>query len=265
MTVAVPECETAPLRDMDSAPTKCISKGEMEGSRWTGDIPNTVSCNDCIIHFADIYTVGSESKEKELEDSQPFIHGVKLHGPKGEIVRLNGVFNDRAMINAMDSRVFERIERRLGKVTPSDRLLWMVDGTIVPSAGRWSGTIKVCRIRRNGTFEIFLSGGSWALLFGKPLMKTFSMEHHYMDDTISLPGTEKELRMDTKFSQTRDCGTAAAAGVSLTANIKQCETLGEKHVLPMKQIFSRLRRTKKTTAQGTVPCNKNTPRQTPGT
>ena len=42
------------------------------------ELPNTVSCNDCIIHFADIYTVGSESKEKELEDSQPFIHGVKL-------------------------------------------------------------------------------------------------------------------------------------------------------------------------------------------
>ena len=100
MTVAVPECEMAPLRDMDSAPTKCISKGEMEGSRWKGDIPNAVSCNDRIIHFADIYTVGSESKEKELEDSQPFVHGVKLHGPKGEIVRLKGVFDDGAMINA---------------------------------------------------------------------------------------------------------------------------------------------------------------------
>ena len=53
MTVAVPECETALLRDTDSAPTKCISEGEMEGSQWTGDIPNAVSCNDCIIHLAD--------------------------------------------------------------------------------------------------------------------------------------------------------------------------------------------------------------------
>ena len=88
MTVAVPECETAPLRDTDSAPMKHISKGEMEGSWWTGDIPNAVLCNDCIIYFADIYTVGSESKEKELEDSQLFVHGVKLHGPKREIVRI---------------------------------------------------------------------------------------------------------------------------------------------------------------------------------
>ena len=191
MTVAVPEREMVPLRDIDSAPMKRISKGEMEGSWWTGDIPNTVSCNDCIIHFADIYTVGSESKEKELEDSQPFVHGVKLHGTKGEIVRLKGVFDNGAMINAMDSRVFKKIERRLSEVTPSDRLLWMVDGTIVPSVGRWSGTIEVCRIQRNGTFEIFPSGGSWALLFGKPLMKTFSMEHRYADNTISLPGTEK--------------------------------------------------------------------------
>ena len=159
----------------------------MEGSQWTWDIPNAVSCNDHIIHFADIYTVGSESKEKELEDSQLFVHGVKLHGPKGEIVRLKGVFDNRAMINAMDSRVFKKIEWRLSKVTPSDRLLRMADRTIVPSAGRWSGIIKVCRIWRNGTFEIFLSGGSWALLFRKPLMKTFSMEHRYADDTILLP------------------------------------------------------------------------------
>ena len=34
MTVAVPECEMVPLRDTDSAPTKCISNGEMEGSLW---------------------------------------------------------------------------------------------------------------------------------------------------------------------------------------------------------------------------------------
>ena len=94
-------------------------------------------------------------------------------------------------------------------------------------------------------FEIFPSGGSWALLFGKPLMKTFNMEHHYVDDTISLPGTEKELRMDNESNQTQDCGTAAATGVSLMADIKQHKTLGEKHVLPMKQISSRLRRTKK--------------------
>ena len=72
--------------------------------------PVSAPTNDHIIHFADIYTVGSESKEKELEDSQPFVHGVKLHGPKGEIDRLKGVFDDGAMINAMDSRVFEKIE-----------------------------------------------------------------------------------------------------------------------------------------------------------
>ena len=40
--------------------------------------PVSAPTNDHIIHFADIYTVGSESKEKELEDSQPFVHGVKL-------------------------------------------------------------------------------------------------------------------------------------------------------------------------------------------
>ena len=206
MTVAVPECETALLRDTDSAPTKCISEGEMEGSQWTGDIPNAVSCNDCIIHLADIYTMGSESKGKELEESQLFVHGVKLHGPKEEIVRLKGVFDDGAMINTMDSGVFKKIEQRLSEVTPSDWLLQMADGMIMPSVGRWSGTIEVCGIQRNSMFKLFLSGGSWALLFKKPLMKTFDMEHCYADNTISLPGTEKELRMDNEFNQTWDCG-----------------------------------------------------------
>ena len=90
-------------------------------------------------------------------------------------------------------------------------------------------------------FEIFPSGGSWALLFGKPLMKMFNMEHCYTDNTISLPGTEKELRMDNEFSWTQDCGTAVAAGVSLTTDIKQYETLGENHLFSMKQISPWLR------------------------
>ena len=117
----------------------------------------------------------------------------------------------------------------------------MADGTIVPSVGRWPGTIEVCGIWRNRTFEIFPSGGSWALLFRKPLMKMFNMEHCYVDATILPPGTEKELRMDNEFSRTQDCGTAAAAGVSLTADIKQRETLGENHIFSMKQISPRLR------------------------
>lgn len=45
-----------------------------------------------------------------MEESQPFVHGVKLHGPKGEIVRIKGVFDDGAMINAIDSGIFEKIK-----------------------------------------------------------------------------------------------------------------------------------------------------------
>lgn len=125
---------------------------------------------------------------------------------------------------------------------PSDRLLQMADGTIVPSRGKWSGTVEICGIQRRGMFEIFPSGGSWALLFGKPLMKTFDMEHHYADDTISLLGTEKELRMDNEFNRTQDAGTAAAAGVSLTADIKQRETFGESHDFASKRISPQSRR-----------------------
>ena len=213
----------APFRDMDSASTKCISRGEQEGSQLLRrDVLDThLSHSDHIIYLADMYTVRSESKGKELEESQPFVLGIKLHGPKGEIVRLKGVFDDGAMISAIDSGVFEKIRKRLNKVGPLDRLLHMVNGTIVPSGGKWKGTVEVCGVRREGVFEIFPSGGTWALLFGKPLMKVFQMEHRYVDDTISMHAKEMELRVENEFNHTCDCQMAAAAGVCLTADIKQ--------------------------------------------
>ena len=84
-----------------------------------------------------MYTMGSELKGKELEESQPFVLGVKLHGPKGEIVWLKGVLDDGTMISAINSGVFKKIRKRLSKVELSDRLLHMVNGMIVPSGEKW--------------------------------------------------------------------------------------------------------------------------------
>ena len=65
-------------------------------------------------------------------------------------------------------------------------------------------------------------------------MKVFQMEHWYVDDTILMHAEEMELRVENEFNHTRDCQTAAAAGVCLTADIKQCDIRKEN-----KRLFSR--------------------------
>ena len=47
----------------------------------------------------DLYEVGGLRGE---EVSLPFVHGVELSGPKGEIVRFQSVFDDGALVNAID-------------------------------------------------------------------------------------------------------------------------------------------------------------------
>ena len=74
----------------------------------------------------DLYTVGEEDntwvslKEKEV----PFMHWLWLHGPQGEVVRVNALFDGGAMVGVMCSSVFEKIKHRLrGQTKPSGRLL----------------------------------------------------------------------------------------------------------------------------------------------
>ncbi|KAF8950516.1 hypothetical protein BDZ97DRAFT_1617781, partial [Flammula alnicola] len=93
--------------------------------------------------IVDLYIVGSESKR-----SVPFVHGIELKGPQGEI---------------------------------------MADGRLVPSHGIWHGEVSVRGIAHVGTFEIFDSRGAWAVLFGKPLLQTFRMVHDYGVDEIMIP------------------------------------------------------------------------------
>ena len=47
----------------------------------------------------DLYEVGSP---REGGTSLPFVHRVELAGPKGEVVRFRSVFDDGALVNAID-------------------------------------------------------------------------------------------------------------------------------------------------------------------
>ena len=81
----------------------------------------------------------------------------------------------------------------------------------------------MCGGHQEGVFEIFPSRGTWALLFMKLLMKVFLMEHRYVDDMISMHAKEMELRAENEFNHMHHCQTVVAAGVCLTADIKQCD------------------------------------------
>ena len=146
----------------------------------------------------DLYEVGSM---QEGEASLPFVHGVELSGPKGEIVRFRSVFDDGALVNAIDEILYRALKGRLVALTPSERILRVADGRLIPSVGVWKGTVTVKGINREGSFEIFNSNGAWGMLFGKPLLKAFNAVHDYSEDTIRIP--QKGLVVTTLMIKSR--------------------------------------------------------------
>lgn len=57
---------------------------------------------------------------------------------------------------------------------------------MVPSEGFWVGRIVVNGVSTRGLFEIFPSGGSWEMLFGKPMLQAFSATHDFANGSITL-------------------------------------------------------------------------------
>jgi hypothetical protein len=236
--VPVPDCITALARDIAPALTQCISKEEKDSYRNETSLDAQIPLYEThIIDIAEIYMVVTESGKSLLEESDPFIHCVALEGPKGEIVWLRGVFDDGVTINAINSKAFTTVKHRLSEPKKSNHILHMANGLLIPSYGTWIGTIQVGGTSMEGAFEIFLSGDSWALLFGKPLLKTFDMTHQYKSDTISLEGPSGKVTLTNQFGQTLDSGSAAAAGVSLMADIKQSEAFRRNSHSPLRQVL----------------------------
>jgi hypothetical protein len=170
-------------------------------------------------NISDLYSVGSQERKEFGRTSVPFVHGVELSGPKGEIVRFRSVFDDGALVNAIDETMYTTSSGRLSALGPSARILKMADGRLVPSLGTWKGLVTVKGVGQQGTFEVLNSNGAWALLFGKPLLETFNAIHDYSKDVISLPQGPGWVKLENQFTNTR--GVAGNLLANLTVDIKQ--------------------------------------------
>lgn len=73
-------------------------------------------------YIVDLYAVGANS-DGERKNTRPFIHQVKLHGPRGEVVRIWATFDEGALREAMSTTAFAKAKHRMGALRPSGLLL----------------------------------------------------------------------------------------------------------------------------------------------
>ena len=97
------------------------------------------------------------TKSIAMEEEVPFIHNIQILGPKGEIIRVRALFDGGAMVAAMCTSIFYKVQHCLGNSAPSKHLLRMANGVIEPSKRRWEGLIKLGNVMANGQFEVFNS------------------------------------------------------------------------------------------------------------
>jgi intracellular sulfur oxidation DsrE/DsrF family protein len=177
--------------------------------------------NDNVV---DLYSVGHEEVTRVMCNTGvevPFQNTLHLLGPQGEIVRVAALFDGCAMVSAMCVTVFEKVRHRLGEWRPSDKQLRMGNGAIIPSLAVWKGEMRLGEVTVKGEFEVFDSGGSWAFLLGKPLLRTFRATQAYETDTVSICGIDnKKVLLFNEIKTPRARGNKP--GVNLTLDVKQC-------------------------------------------
>ena len=173
-----------------------------------------------------LYSVGHEEVTRTMCNmgiEVPFQHMLQLLGPQGEIVRVSALFDGCAMVSVMCATVFEKVKHRLGEWKDSTRQLRMGNGVIVPSLAVWKGRMQISGVTVEGEFEVFDSGGSWAFLLGKPILRAFQAEQAYGPDTVDIRGKDNKkvtLRNEIKELRLRE----DRPGVNLTLDVKQCES-----------------------------------------
>ena len=143
--------------------------------------------------------MGAKEKEKRKNNTTPFVHQIRLHGPQGEVVRVWATFDEGALMEAMSTATFERVKHRTGALLPSHLLLRMANGTIVKSLGRWEGKIEMENVCVQGSFEVFDSLGAWDFLLGKRMKNAFKAIHNYEVDKVTIKNEDKQVILKNQF------------------------------------------------------------------
>ena len=120
-----------------------------------------VQREDAELHIIDLYVIRTESEATHKKETRPFIHQVKLHGQKGEIELVWGLFDNGAMVDMMSTETHGCVRHRISPLERCVRHLRMANGNIVTPLGCWKGTVKLGSATVEASFEVFDSGGSW--------------------------------------------------------------------------------------------------------
>ena len=136
-----------------------------------------------ILEYCDVFAVGARSRMEDL--AQAFIHEVCLKGSTKIQGCITAIFDDGALVNVIDTAVFKTIQDKLSPLQISKQALQIVNGTLFPSEGTWIGHVIIGDVWAECAFEIFPSGRTWDMLFGKPMLHAFDT-HKYTGDTVTL-------------------------------------------------------------------------------
>jgi hypothetical protein len=192
-------------------------------------VVHTISSNMTIF---DLYEVGHKTVTREVcEDTTteiPFAHQIKMLGPQGEIVRALALFDGAAMVAAMCTSLFKLVKHRLGNWQPSQKLLRMANGAIVPSQARWEGAIQLLNVTIRGSFEVFDSGGNWAFLLGKPLLRRFRAKQNFGMDTVEIEATDGSVTTLQNELNVPKAFEPSTKEINLTLDVKLNEMRNDK-------------------------------------
>jgi hypothetical protein len=71
----------------------------------------------------DLYAVHPESRNARRRGVKPFIHQIKLHGPRKETTHVWGLFDNGAMVDVMSTKMYLQVKHKLAPLGASTRRL----------------------------------------------------------------------------------------------------------------------------------------------
>jgi hypothetical protein len=132
----------------------------------------------------------TKNEKSNMQHCLPFLHQTSFLGPKGEVVRVQALFDEGAMTSDMRASVFNHIKHWLGNWHPSMKMLQMANSTIIKSEAVWKGEVIIGGICAEWEFEVLQSRGGWKFLFGEPMLHAFKAVHGYKVDEVQVLGAE---------------------------------------------------------------------------